>query len=397
MTAAQPISAKVKFKQAAVNTPILTSKDLVFAIRKDAIFAANLLIDGLSGLDTVRDGSVNVSDAVSAAYKKWGHTVLTSFSRHLDYAQYGHTESLSVMFYDAADLADRTIGNAFELAKPHTRGKVTPLLVSLDDMIVQSDGSKFPEIAFSRLFSLDGREELDYVARPGHKPVPEQIADIAERAKLMAQSSGVHTPIILLEDNVRRAKMLNWVIDLMDKGGVFENAVMAGISTSFCNAVAEERSKINHNGRHVPVQAVIDCDTKTVIEVATTRDLMFDGFVTQHEGMIGRLPGIFMDVEKRFKIAPGHAKDFRQEIVRANIAFCNDIETSFGVKPPLAWFDGGPIIARIMGCSLETPMVDIMKRAQHGLEHVCPANDDNKGSALVACAKAGVPCFPPLP
>ena len=385
------------FNHVAINSPLPLGPEVTFAIRKDALFATDLLIRGLSALPAAKSGRVKVTDVVSDAYRDWGHSVLKSFAQHLDYDQYdtkkGMPHALRVMFFGAGELAKSTIQNAYDMAQPHLSDKGIPLLVSLDDMITKEDGSKFPEIAFSRLFTLDG-EEKDYVARPGHKPVAEQIQNIAQLAKEISIKTGQRTPIVLLEDNVRRAKMLNWVIDLMDKHGVFAHADLVGISTSFCNATQAERNNIKYNGRIVPVAAVKDCDTNYVIDVATTRDLMFDGFVTEFEGTIGRLPGIFMDVAKRFKIAPDRADDFRREIINANIAFCNAIEKSFGIQPPLAWFDGGPIIAKIAGISINTPMVDLLRSTQNGMLVRKAANDDH---VFVKAAKAGVPCYPPIP
>jgi len=382
MTADQivvPLPA-AQFKHASALAPMPLGPEVTFAIRKDALFATDLLIQGLSRLPEVKNGNIDIAESVSDAYRDWGHSVLQSFSRYLDYDQYGvrenNSRSLTVMFYDATELAAHTIQNAYELAESHLKQpNARPMLVSLDDMIHQADGTRFPEIAFSRLFSLEG-DEMDYVARPGHRPVEDQIKRIAQLAEHMAGKYGQPVPIVLLEDNVRRAKMLNWVIGKMDEAGVFKHAILAGISTSFCNAKEEERSKILHNGNPVPVKAVKDCDTNCIIDVATTRDLLFDGFVTQHGGLIGRLPGIFMDVEKRFKIAPKHAQAFRHEIIDANIKFCRDIEKSFGVNPPLSWFDGGPIISKISGIPPYTPMTQVMHSAKVGIFRKSAANDD---------------------
>jgi len=386
-----------QFKHASALELMPLGPAVTFAIRKDALFATDLLVQGLSRLPEVKNGNIDIAESVSDAYRDWGHSVLQSFSRYLDYDQYGvrenNSRSLTVMFYDATELAAHTIRNAYELAEPYLKQPDAPMLVSLDDMIHQAD-APFPEIAFSRLFSLEG-DEMDYVARPGHRPVEEQIKRIAQLAEYMAGKYGQPVPIVLLEDNVRRAKMLNWVIGKMDEAGVFQHATLAGISTSFCNAKEEERSKITHNGNVVPVKAVKDCDANCIIDVATTRDLLFDGFVTQHGDLIGRLPGIFMDVEKRFKIAPKHGKAFKSEIIDANIKFCRDIEESFGVNPPLAWFDGGPIISRIAGISQMTPMTDVMQRAKTGLFGKFAANDTGLSQeAAPAAVTTGASCKP---
>lgn len=361
-------TAAIHFNNSANPAPTPDSnKCVTFAIRTDALHATDLLVSGLADLTDVKSGAINASKAVKNAYRDWGRDVLESFARNLDYKQYGldgETRALNVRFFDAPDLAKRTIENAEQM----NGDGPAPFLISLDDMITREDGSKYPEIAFSRLFSLDGREEISYVERPGHAAIEYQLENIAEQLKAIHAETGQRVPMVLLEDNVRRAKMLNWVIDRMEDNGVFKHGELIGISSSFCNAKTEELNKIVFEGKVIPVMAAETCSSDWIVDVATTRDLLFDGFVTEYRGTIGRLPGIFMDVATRFKIAPERKDAFRREIINANIRFCDAIEKEFGTTPPIAWFDGGEILSKIFNCPLETPMTDILKRTMNGLQ-----------------------------
>ena len=167
-------------------------------------------------------------------------------------------------------------------------------------------------------------------------------------------------PIVLLEDNVRHAKMLNWVIERMERHNIFEHGDLAGISTCFCCAANEEREAIKYRGQTVPVTAVVDFKAAK-IDVATPRDLMFDGFVVETPAGVGRLPGIFMDVAKLFKIKPSRADVFEKEVRKANVAFCESMEEKFETPIPLKWTVGAEAISHVTGYSLETSMARVMK------------------------------------
>lgn len=369
--------ARMSFASAASGKNEGELDGLHFLIRTDARFATdgfrkNLLcalsgnssgpiFNGRSTGHEMTQMEADVLASVHNAYREWGHSVLGSISRHVNYDLYNISNSaLSVDFFDSHALAEKIAKNADEfLASTPGYDETTPTVyVSLDEMFHECR-SPWAEIAFSRLFSLKGDQQFGYTARPGKKPIDEQLNDFVQQVKDLKDMTGQDVKIVLLEDNVRHAKMLNWVIDLMDKKGVFEHASVACISTCFCSASEQERAAIVSNGKSVPLVAAAEWDSKS-FEVSTPRDLFFDGYVVEVDGETTRLPGIFMDVEKLFKVCPEKVEEFTEEIRGASLRFCEQMEKEWGINPPLAWFTGAKAIAHITGKSLETPMSEIL-------------------------------------
>lgn len=358
------MTSRVQFYRAADDGAThFNGGSLAYAIRTDADHATEglrgqlaryLSEQGYSGREALIQQQVNV------AYQRWGHQVLSILAECIDYDQYElplDSSSLDVHFYRSREMSAVTIANAQKLAQECGADPAKVCYVSLDDMI-PAIGRNFAEVAFSRRFSLDGKTEHGYVQRPGHAPLEQQFAALnAKLAEL--RTPDAKTPIVLLEDNIRRAKMINWLIGQMEDHGVFENAELLGISTVFCSAGPAERAKIVHNNRIIPVRAVAD-HTGHKVDVTTTRDLLFDGFVVEINGELKRMVGLFMDVVSRFKVSPQRADEFRSRVAEANIRFCDDLENVFGVKPPLAWFDGGDAVAAVTGKDTMTPMRDVL-------------------------------------
>lgn len=299
-----------------------------------------------------------IERVVHNAYRDWGHKSLQLMADTLNYDKYDlenkDDHEINVHFYNAGELASEVASRAQQMGN----GKAPVFMISLDDMIT-NDNEYFGEIGFSRLFSLDGRTHSGYVGRPGKKPIDDQLADVAKAVADIKSQYGEDVPIVLLEDNVRHAKMLNWVIELMDEAGVFEASYVAGISTCFICATEEERQNILFDGNPVPIEAIVDYED-TVVDVVTPRDLLFDGIVVKVDEKLGRLPGIFMDVEERFKVRPGKAAEFNQRIREINAEFCQDLEDELGIEIPVSWFDGGRPIAYVTEVDEETRMKDIM-------------------------------------
>lgn len=355
-------------------------RPIKFVIRTDATHAARALITNLT--QTLGEAHANdINAAVKDAYGIWGADALQIFSNHIDYSQYGLSEpkGLEVDLHDPVHLSRSAIEKAHELAK-NSNSPFKPLLVSLDDMISLNNDVE-SQIAFSRLFDTSTGKEVDYVQRPDHEPLDEQLETLKKTVRSMHRenkalarfnaTSGAdnsnhidtRVPIVFLEDNVRRAKMLNWIIGQMSKANIFKHARIIGISTCFCNAVEHERTGVIFEDTVVPVVPVIDYGHGLPIDVTTTRDLMFDGFVVNVGGNdLGRLPGIFLDVSERFKIHPDHAVDFCHEVARINRTFCDTIEKRFGVELPIKWFESGTAIAHTQNIPLNTPMKDVMTR-----------------------------------
>ncbi len=364
---------KVEFHDLGVDTVRPNEAGLIMAIRTDARHATRELKRNLAKHlelhekprarfeSAVLDGQIE--KVLHGAYKEWGHGVLSALSENVDYSKYGITnpdeQKLQVHFYNSQDLGARAIRKALEMGY-RANPLVDPMLISLDDLI-HDNVIPIYEIAFSRLFSVDGKQQYDYVPRPGHEPLSYQFEKIREEAARRHLETGVKAPIVFIEDNVRYAKMLNWLTDEMKKYDIFEHAEMAGISTCFCCATDQERNNIVFDGKTVPVEAIVDYGS-TVVEVSTPRDLMFDGFVVEMGETTMRLPGIFMDVESRFKIHPETADQFCKEISQHNVTFCETLKDAFGVDVPLSWFAvvADPV-AHITDVSPMTPMAHVMR------------------------------------
>jgi hypothetical protein len=368
---------KFVFRSAAQNPD--PSPGLTIVIRTDARHAtASLkknLVERFQGHPELAFGgaanqanddiSHRVEKVLHLAYQDWGHKVLTALADNLDYERYGLSQpedkKINVHFYNAHELSKGVYEKAGQLVKKaQPEGGGSAVLVSLDDLIEDS-GENFSEIAFSRLFNVKGEQQGDYMARPGSRPIEEQLAALRERLQALKAEHGEKPAIVFLEDNVRHAKMLNWVIGKMEQAGIFEHGKLAGIATCFCCASAAERSAIKCKGEIVPVAAVVDYgDAK--VDVTTPRDLLFDGFVVQLTEKTARLPAVFMDIEKLFKIEPGKKDEFREMVTEANIEFCERLQQEFGVAIPLAWFSVAEAVSQVTGLSPETPMIEVIKK-----------------------------------
>lgn len=348
---------------------------LTFALRTDADHATSALKDNLlTHFNSAAnpDAKENIRHHVHQAYRKWGHSILKALSADLDFAQYGLTDPqnqfLDAHFYNAKSLATDVMSKGAALVRQKRgRDKDAPVFyVSLDDMI-EPAGKYSSEIAFSRLFTVDGSQQMGYVARPGKPPLEEQLRNVLDIAQAYHKAHHRKLDIVLLEDNVRHAKMLNWVINLMEQQGIFKHARIGGISTCFCCAPQEERDAIKFRNKTIPLTSVVDYGG-AVVDVVTPRDLLFDGRVVQyHDGqdaVIGRLPGPFMDSASLFKIHPEKTKDFERRVIHANIKFCDTLERKFGIALPVKWFSAGTVIAATMGCDPEDRMIDVLNR--HG-------------------------------
>lgn len=372
--------SRLAFNGAASDVISMPSEGLTFLIRTDARFATdgfrkNLLAaiqqnsagasfnPRAAGLTNGSDVECAIKQSVHEAYQEWGHTVLDSISRHVNYDIYGIDETvrrLNVDFHNAYVLAEKIADNADEFLKkqPDYNVDAPVVYVSLDEMFHQCRSS-WGEIAFSRLFSLKGDQQFGYTARPGKQPIEDQVEAFAQQVKDLRDLKGQDVKIVILEDNVRHAKMLNWVIDLMDKHHVFDHGKLACISTCFCSASPEERQAIVYQGQSIPMVAAVEYQSKS-FEVSTPRDLLFDGYVVEVDGETTRLPGLFMDVEKLFKVCPEKVESFSEEIRGASLRFCERIEAEWGVKVPLSWFTGAKAIAAVTGKQPETRMADVL-------------------------------------
>lgn len=345
---------------AAHATSFLKS-NIVNALQADPAKAAAFLMKSHSA--TLPQG---VSKVVHQAYRAWGHGVLEAMADCLDYGRYGMTEedvkNLNVYFYNAHRLSEEVVRKATQMVAENSEfGPCAPVIyVSLDEMIEGTEGY-WSKIAFSRHFSLSGDQHFGYMARPGSQPLEEQIAALRELVDKVARQYGAAVPIVLLEDNVRHAKMLNWVIGLMDEAQLFTNGRLAGIATCFCCASESEREAIKLGERSIPVGVVVDCKDE-VVDVTTTRDLLFDGIVVQANGEAARLPVLFMDLEKMFKIDAAKVDEFRERVRQIDMDFCCLLEGYLGMPLPLSWFSVSNAVSAVTGCTAETTMIEVLQR-----------------------------------
>jgi len=343
-------------------------EELRFAIRTDDHYATAGVTERI--IKQFKDNSLMKSGAIAGvvrdAYDAWMDAALKEIADCLDYSHYPHNDAAhpaQIDFYDPEDLARDAMQKGSELCQQcGAKPGVPTLYVTLDEMI-DGSGGEGAEIAISREFSLDSAQQPGYQARPGKKPVVEQMKDLAQRLAQMKAQYGENIPIVLLEDNIRHADMLNWVIDRMQENNVFDSGTLAGIATCFCVASREECEKIVHDGKIVPVAAVVDF-AGSLTDVLTPRDLLFDGHVVKLGNDMCRLPSIFMDPVKLFKIAPEKADDFRAGIHNINAAFCEQLEKKLGVPVPLSWFPAAEAISRVTGCAIDAPMTEVICKHQ---------------------------------
>lgn len=345
-----------------------TKPALTFAIRTDERHASKFLIDkataALAAENENQPDARLIRETVHKRYTQWQEKVVGLIATHIDPDKYSldmsapEDNDIHATYYSSEELKDAAVKNADALAA--TVSTAPPVYVSLDDMIDGDDGH-WSEIAFSRLFNTAGTRHSGYVGRPTKAPLIEQIENLAEEVRDLKARYGQDVPIVLMEDNVRKAKMLNWVIGLMDKHGVFDNARLAGISTCFSCADDAEKAAIRHDGKEVPVVAVTEFDPNENMDVITPRDLLLDGYVVEAGQDICRLPAVFMDVTERMKIDPAKKDNFLKEVVKENIAFCKTLEADLGRAVPVGWFIGGKAIQHVTGVNPDERMADVMQ------------------------------------
>lgn len=350
---------------------------LTFALRTDADHATKFLKGNLlKYFNTVASDDVNAEEkirhVVHQAYRKWGHTILKALSSAIDYSSYGlddeQNQFLDAHFYNAKSLANDAVKKGAAMVEQN-RGNKKPtaiFYVSLDDMI-EPKTAYSGEIAFSRLFSQDGMLQMGYVARPGKPPLEEQLRTVRDIAKSYHKENGKKLSIVLLEDNVRHARMLNWVIGEMEQAGIFKHANLGGVSTCFCCAPEHERKAITWRGRTVPLTCVVDYGA-AMVDVVTPRDLLFDGRVVSYKDnedlKTGRLPGPFMNPSYLFKVEATKQGAFAKKVMHANIKFCKSVECKLGVGVPLEWFAAAPAVTATTKYQPDDRMVYVLK--DHG-------------------------------
>jgi hypothetical protein len=369
------------FNESASKRSEVPETGLTYAIRTDADFSTRKLKKHihdailenpdhpLYDFAAPEEGELSLAEYIKSimhtAYQVWGHDILTAKARYLDYTKYDvggpDEETLDIHFYNAHALTRKAIHAAKKQIKqdPAIDSSLPVFFISLDDMI-QKQESEWADVGFSRLFDLTGRNHFGYTGRPGLKSLDEQINIAKAKIAALSEKHGQKIPVVLLEDNVRQAKMLNWVIDKLDDKDFFEHAHLSSIATCFCCADDVERAAIQHEGRTIPLNIVIDYEQNKV-DVCTPRDVMLDGFVVEVDGKKTRLPGIFMDVAARFKIRPDYVKNFRAEAMKANQEFCKVLEEEFEIDLPMSWFVGADAMAHVTGLSTDTPMRDVLK------------------------------------
>lgn len=365
---------------------------ITWIIRKDATPATksvqNKIQEVFIGAAKEETGKDSLKKAieglVNPIYTEWGHSILNVMAECINYKEYNATEQrIRIHFYRANALAEAAIQKANDflgdLTKQGQSPAVPALFISLDDMIDhdvfrQADqANEFNEIGFSRLFNIKGEEER-FVARPGRKSLKEQISDVHEHLKLIQERNQTNdkVPIVLLEDNVRRPKTIQWIINQMEENSIFDHGQIACIATCFCVATTEDRERIKHGDKQIPI--VVSADYKGIgaVDVITTRDLLHDGSVININEQLGRLPLTFMEIQqmaKNLKLDPEKADYFAEKVKGINIKFCDDIKELTGLEVPLDWFTGGQTISKVLSLSPQTPMKEVIQY-RHSLSKV---------------------------
>ncbi len=377
-----PIITHTHFRNGSISTP---QNLLTLIIRTDAWFATQGLrkFFSLSSQEctSLRNSSLTLEHftaILEKAYEKWGHEIVSAQASHLAYEeQYSLPHPTShgthIHFHSADSLASAVIRQAEALLKKGADNQQKPLFISLDDMIhkdvfLASEATgEFSEIGFSRHFSHDG-EEMGFVGRPGHVAIDAQISNVREKLHKMRGNNPHRVPIILIEDNVRRAKTLLWIFKEMEKGGVFNEGDLVGIATCFSVATPEERAKIRHEGKEIPLVVGVNY-TNALVDVVTPRDHFFDGFVVKHkDGSFGRLPSFMLsnkEIARNFKISAHAVTEFKSRVIQANIDFCKSVHELTDIILPLKSFTPGPTISEMMDVCPDTPMVNILNRVNN--------------------------------
>ena len=314
---------------------------------------------------------------IESAYKAWGHAVVAALAKHIDYGSaYGieHPDAryTNIHFHTADSLAGSVIRQTEALIQKERPGAPAPVYVSLDDMIdahifrEYARVGSFAEIGFSRLFSHAG-EELCFVGRPQRAPIDVQIDQVRAQLKKLQNDAKERVPVVLLEDNVRRAKTLLWIFDHMTKGGVFEHGELAAIGTCFSVATDAEPAKICHEGNQIPLIVGMNYEGSPV-DVITPRDHLFDGLVVKKGcGNLGRLPSFLLpdaSLARNFKIRRDEVQTFRHQIIEAGQEFCATLENNTGIAPTLDFFTTGCAIADTLGVPSRTSMASILEQAK---------------------------------
>lgn len=368
-----PARPSYAFNETASNRPPVQDNGLTFAIRTDAAFATAKLkahiIDHIRNtpdhpLFDKEDLPCYVTKIVHGAYKLWNEEILTAKAECLDYERYNlkrpEDKALHVHLHNAHALTEKAIELAEKMVaeNPAFDNDLPVMFISLDDMI-QKQREHWADIGFSRLFDQEGKTHFGYIGRPGMRPLEDQIEEAKAKIAVLSEQYGRKIPVVFLEDNVRQAKMMNWITGLLDTHGFFEHAELAAIATCFCCADEQERQAVQKDGRTIPLAIVIDYEAN-LVDVFTPRDLLLDGFAVNVNNNVTRLPGIFMDVAARFKIQPEKTEDFKKMVLEANIAFCKTLETAFDVDLPIAWFKGADAISHISETPAHSRMANLL-------------------------------------
>jgi hypothetical protein len=375
-------SAVVTFNQAATgNQHVQADHSLSFIIRTDANYALGerLRQNVFNHVSNERISPTKPEDVraiLDDAYATWGRNAISAVAHAIDLENYGMSNegsrSINIHLHDAKFLSREVVAHARDYMEE--QGKNNVVFVSLDEMI-HGDGDEWVDVGFSRLFSHDGKQQGAFVGRPGKRPLDEQIADLRDRLIENKEKTGERPSFVFLEDNVRHARTINWIINEMDKGGVFEHGDLAAISTCFCCASEEEQAKINHKGNVIPVLGVVEYKDMKV-DVITPRDLLFDGYVVEIEGGLSRLPALFMDVEKLFKVHPEKIDSFKDEVRRACVQFCDDVYSRTGYNMKVDDLTPAQAMCEILGCKPTDLVSDVIMA--HSEREVKPAPVKNE-------------------
>lgn len=253
----------------SVGQPIVlpqTQPPLAIVVRADSKFATKKIVTSFcqTGREVFSPSFKEAyAKAIRNGYKAWETKVLMATLNHIDLeGVYGLSNeqrpTVETHIYSPNDLVRTTIKRAGAFLTKTYPEKGKGLFVSLDDMIhggafkASEVEGQFAEIGFSRIFSHTGTE-LCFVKRPGLVDLDAQIEKLRETVEAIHDGGRHRVPIILLEDNVRRAKTLLWIFEKMEQAGVLKHGKIIAVATCFSVAKEEEQQKIVCQGSVIPL------------------------------------------------------------------------------------------------------------------------------------------------
>jgi hypothetical protein len=299
------------------NKDLITRNDASHATRhmvpcaKDALMASKNLLED--------QAEILAKDILEKSYKNWHERMSSAYAAF--YRPYDNSKG-SIYIYDA-EVTNKHLHQLAETFCVDEYAGVKPIIVSLDDLIT---GPDMHEISFSRLFDMGGIKSQRYVARPSHPSLVEQFNNFAKAVENFDKK----TPVILLEDNVRKTHMIEWVLDKIDFFELYNKVEVVGVASCF-SINYRLHWGVEREGHYVPIKSLIKY-VEPCADVITTRDFLFDGFVVDSPEGPRRLPHVFNNMSRLFDTRENREPHIREILHEINLEFFNAVEKEIGGK-----------------------------------------------------------------